>query len=312
MCLAVDPDLLVTVNAMTRRLRRQRRPRRRARLAVASRHRAGRGHRLDEPAQGVGAADVRDADRVRAGRPLRAPAGRRPRLELDRDERPRRHRRPDPRRQVGPRRHAARRRNPDRSGRRPALAAVRSAGPDRRDRRGPGHRTGLGDGADRHSSTRPPVGTAPKWSRRRSTRPSEQRSPGAGTKPSAPSYLRRRHSPSPSSTTPTSRADRTRVAAMLWRGLSPDAEPRTQLLMPPLTWDLGTRRRPGDPDHGGDVDTRRAGDAASTDGSHRRERRGAAAGRRAAARRCPPATRTHASATASSPTSQARPAGSGG
>ena len=28
------------------------------------------------------------------------------------------------------------------------------------------------------------------------------------------------------------------IGALLWRGLAPDAEPRTQIVMPPLTWDL--------------------------------------------------------------------------
>jgi hypothetical protein len=60
---------------------------------------------------------------------------------------------------------------------------------------------------------------------------------GAGTKPSVPTYL-----PSALAVPVKHDSDVARrqdaVAAMLWRGLSPDAEPRTQVLMPPLMWDL--------------------------------------------------------------------------
>ena len=54
LCLAVDPDLLVTVNAMTARLRRQRLARRRAGHPDAPGRGPGRGGRLAQPAQGAG------------------------------------------------------------------------------------------------------------------------------------------------------------------------------------------------------------------------------------------------------------------
>ena len=104
--------------------------------ADAPRHRPGRRGGLAQPAQGAGPADVRRADELRAGRPRRAAAGRRPRPELDRHQRRGRHRRPDPRHHLDPRRHPGRRRPADRPG---GPAAVR-AGPDRRDRRGQPHR----------------------------------------------------------------------------------------------------------------------------------------------------------------------------
>jgi hypothetical protein len=60
---------------------------------------------------------------------------------------------------------------------------------------------------------------------------------GAGTEPGAPSYL------DPSLDIPVkhdSQAARRQDAlgSLLWRGLHPDTEPRTQLLMPPLAWNL--------------------------------------------------------------------------
>jgi hypothetical protein len=60
---------------------------------------------------------------------------------------------------------------------------------------------------------------------------------GAGAKPSTPSYL-------PASLAVPVKHDsdvarrQDAVAAVLWRGLNQDAEPRSELLMPPLMWDL--------------------------------------------------------------------------
>ncbi|MCW2590332.1 MAG: hypothetical protein JWQ86_2759 [Mycobacterium sp.] len=60
---------------------------------------------------------------------------------------------------------------------------------------------------------------------------------GAGTNPTAPSYL-----PSTLAVPVKHDSDVARrqdaLAAVLWPGLRPDVEPRTQLLMPPLVWDL--------------------------------------------------------------------------
>jgi hypothetical protein len=60
---------------------------------------------------------------------------------------------------------------------------------------------------------------------------------GAGTTPSAPSYL------DPSLVVPlrhdsavARRQDA--LASLLWRGLRPEVEPRTQIVVPPLVWDL--------------------------------------------------------------------------
>ncbi len=107
-CLAVDPDLLVTVNAM-------------AGGYVVNDNPSGGINSPTTPGTGQGAAidwlnrlralgqrALRDSNGVRTGRPRCAAARERPRVEHDRDERRGRHRRPDPRGQVGPRRHAAR------------------------------------------------------------------------------------------------------------------------------------------------------------------------------------------------------------
>ncbi len=60
---------------------------------------------------------------------------------------------------------------------------------------------------------------------------------GAGTDPVAPSYL---DSELTVALRDDSRAARRQDAlgAMLWHSLQPDTEPRTQILMPPLTWNL--------------------------------------------------------------------------
>ena len=61
---------------------------------------------------------------------------------------------------------------------------------------------------------------------------------GAGTEPSAPSYLDASLAvPVKHDSTVARRQDA--LSALLWRGLQPDAEPRTQLVMPPMTWNLG-------------------------------------------------------------------------
>ncbi|MFG1933484.1 DUF6049 family protein [Mycobacterium sp. NPDC048908] len=61
---------------------------------------------------------------------------------------------------------------------------------------------------------------------------------GTGTDPASPSYL------DPSLDIPVKHDSQVArrqdaLASMLWRGLKPDTQPRTQLLMPPLTWSLG-------------------------------------------------------------------------
>ena len=61
---------------------------------------------------------------------------------------------------------------------------------------------------------------------------------GAGTEPSAPSYLDTSLAvPVKHDSAVARRQDA--LAALLWRGLQPDAAPRTQLVMPPLAWNLG-------------------------------------------------------------------------
>ena len=60
---------------------------------------------------------------------------------------------------------------------------------------------------------------------------------GAGTDPASPSYL------DPSLDIPLKHDSavarrQDALGALLWRGLQPDTEPRTQILMPPLAWNL--------------------------------------------------------------------------
>ena len=139
LCLAVDPDLLVTVNAMTAGYVVNDAPD--AGPGTPSHPGAGQRRRggLAESAQGAGAADVCGADDIRPGRPRRVTARRGSGSERDRHQRRGRHRRPDPGHHIYPRRHHRRRRAVDRPGR--ASCCRRRA--DRRDRRRPLHRPGL-------------------------------------------------------------------------------------------------------------------------------------------------------------------------
>ena len=60
---------------------------------------------------------------------------------------------------------------------------------------------------------------------------------GAGQEPTTPSYLDASLAvPLDQGSTVTRRQDA--LSAMVWRGLHPQTEPRGQVLMPPLTWDL--------------------------------------------------------------------------
>ncbi|MDF2823930.1 MAG: hypothetical protein K0R68_1338 [Mycobacterium sp.] len=61
---------------------------------------------------------------------------------------------------------------------------------------------------------------------------------GLGEQPSSPSYLDSSLTVPLDEETPVIRRQDA-VSAMLWRGLHPDTEPRAQILMPPLTWNLG-------------------------------------------------------------------------
>ena len=60
---------------------------------------------------------------------------------------------------------------------------------------------------------------------------------GAGRAPTAPSYLDPALDVSLRHDSPVARLQDA-IASVLWRGLQPDADPRTQLLVPPLVWDL--------------------------------------------------------------------------
>ncbi|CAN5489748.1 hypothetical protein BH10ACT9_BH10ACT9_18840 [soil metagenome] len=60
---------------------------------------------------------------------------------------------------------------------------------------------------------------------------------GIGKEPSSPSYLDTSLAVPLEQGSPVTRRQDA-VSAMLWRGLHPQTEPRGQILMPPLTWDL--------------------------------------------------------------------------
>lgn len=61
---------------------------------------------------------------------------------------------------------------------------------------------------------------------------------GAGIEPATPSYLGSELAvPLRQDSVVARRQDA--LAAMLWRGLRPDVQPRSQIIMPPLTWNLG-------------------------------------------------------------------------
>jgi hypothetical protein len=61
---------------------------------------------------------------------------------------------------------------------------------------------------------------------------------GMGIDPSAPSYLDPSLAVPVKQDSPVARRQ-DGLSALLWRGLRPDAEPRTQLMMPPMAWNLG-------------------------------------------------------------------------
>ena len=95
---------------------------------------------------------------------------------------------------------------------------------------------------------------------------------GAGTEPASPSYL------DPSLDIPVKHDSavarrQDALGSLLWRGLHPDTEPRTQILMPPLAWSLQARRCAGDPHRGGLHHPRRPGRAAAADRGDRRGQR---------------------------------------
>ena len=60
---------------------------------------------------------------------------------------------------------------------------------------------------------------------------------GTGTSPTTPSYLDAALDVSLTHDSPVARRQDA-IAAMLWRALRPQVEPRTQILMPPLAWNL--------------------------------------------------------------------------
>jgi hypothetical protein len=60
---------------------------------------------------------------------------------------------------------------------------------------------------------------------------------GAGTEPRSPSYLDSSLDIPLKHDSPAARRQDA-LGSLLWRGLQPDAEPRTQILMPPMAWNL--------------------------------------------------------------------------
>ena len=174
MCLAVDPDLLVTVNAMT------------GGYVVNDAPDAGPGTPTHPGAGQDAAVGWLNRLKALAQRMCVAPttyaqadldALQRvgdPGLSVDRHQRRRRHRRPDPRRRVDPRRHPGRRRPADRA--RASSCCRRRARRSRSAPRPSRHRRSDSDDRRAGDRRRPAAcGTRRKWSPRRSTRPSVPR-----------------------------------------------------------------------------------------------------------------------------------------
>ena len=132
---------------------------------------------------------------------------------------------------------------------------------------------------------------------RRAVRPDRRRRTGRGRRRSVAPRISMRHLMIPLQHDSTVARRQDALGSMLWRGLHPEAEPRSQILMPPMAWDL-------QPDDAAAILTAVAtsircgpGRAAPADRGDRREPGGAAAGRPA---RCPaewPRTRGPASTT---------------
>ena len=236
LCLAVDPDLLVTVNAMTAGYvvsELPRRPRAAAGHPDAPGGRAGRRGQLVEPAAHTGAPDVRRAAALRAGRPRRRATDRRPRAQRDRHQRGRRRRRPDPRRRRGPRRHPDPRRLADP----PRCGPAERQRQHRRDRRRRLLRRRLQYARCRRPRTPRRGGCRRRWCWRRSTPPSAPRSPRAGSDPVAPTYLNSALAIRLQHDSEIARRQDA-LGSMLWRALQPRAMPRAQILLPPTNWKL--------------------------------------------------------------------------
>ena len=270
LCLAVDPDLLVTVNAMT------------AGYVVNDGPDAGPGtpthpgagqdaavgwlNRLRALAQRMCVAPTT----YRAGRPRRVAARRRSGPERGRHQRRRRHRRPDPRHQIDPRRHARRRRTADRARRGVAFGA----GPDRCDRRRERQRPGLGHRRAGHrrsdSAALHPAGG------RRPVRSDGRRRAGRCRRGAVVTVLPGLHAGHSGQARlpggpPTGRAGFPVVARAATRHRTAHPDPDAAADVEPAA-----RRRAGDTHRGGHDDPRRAGGAAAADRADRRGRRGSA------------------------------------
>ena len=236
LCLAVDPDLLITVNAMTAGY-------------VVSDSPDGPDQRPGTPTHpGTGQAAATDwlnrlrtlahriccgAAAVRAGRSGRLAARQRSRAERHRHHRRRQHRRPDSGRPVHPRSHPAARRPADRPRGEPARAPTRA-----RSRLPPP----TCPPANTHSSSEPVVDTAP-----RRLSPQVVVAPfdpavgaalaAAGTSPTAPTYLDSSLTVRLAHDSVTARRQDA-LGSIFWHALDRDAAPRTQILVPPATWNL--------------------------------------------------------------------------
>ncbi len=128
-----------------------------------------------------------------------------------------------------------------------------------------------GSDATRRYATPHPGGCPRRWWSRRSTRPSEPRWRAPGPTPSSPPtwtlrWLSGWHM------TRTPLAARTRWAPCLWHALEPDAAPRTQILVPPATWNLRAEDAQVHADRAGHHHPIGSGGAPTAAGGDRRRR----------------------------------------
>ena len=233
LCLAVDPDLLVTVNAMTAGYTVVGLARR-AGHREPPRHRAGRGVGVAGPTARAGAAACASPPRPYAQADLDAlqrvgdaglssftvngaadlveqilgvPSTRGATLVGDGPL-------------NGPRRRLAQRAGQHGGDRRRRLRGRRQRQRRRHDRR-----------------RWPRAGCHHRWSPPRSTPAVGAALAAAGTDPVSPSYLDSSLAVPLHHDSSVARRQNA-VAALLWRGLDPEIEPRGQILMPPLVWSL--------------------------------------------------------------------------
>ncbi len=115
-------------------------------------------------------------------------------------------------------------------------------------------RSGLRRTANRRPQTSPRCATRRKWSPHRSTPPSRAALAGRRAPIRGPRRISMRRWTFRSQHDSAVARRQDALGSLLWRALAPDAEPRSQILMPPMEWGAAGRRRRGDPVRGRHLD----------------------------------------------------------